>query len=261
MRLFYGWTVDSVVANCTPDGGYGDIYDSVAECKKEHPEDFVLVGYVVKNPDGIVPDGLEDFYETMEAALSAWEKVYGWTVTDDDSFQIRRRVEDRAGTYFELYQIQISPVNPESMYGIAHGFVYPMDMDEESVADTLECYGYESLASFKEEYGEEWPGVLAEMEFELDASSGENLIQNARFAEWEDARKWIETVSGIRGIQDSKELTKERVIDILQAYVDVDFNAMGTGEPIYRCLCEKCGCSDLDLEKLGFSWLLNLVHS
>ena len=112
-----------------------------------------------------------------------------WVLTDDDSFQIRRMVED--GIY-ELYQIQAirEPLDDEASFKVAHAVIYTSEIDVKNVCD---CYGYESLDAVKKEYGDEYKGILAECEFELDAL--ECLLHTPALT-WKDARELICKLSG-----------------------------------------------------------------
>lgn len=122
---------------------------------------------------------------------------YGWICTDPDCCQMRRKaVElDPDGNVYELYQVQEMPVDEieicvdgVKIYKIAHDFVYFSEIDIESV---LECYGYESLESFQKEYEDDWKGILAECQFELDASSLENLSNHMPLMTYNDAVRAI----------------------------------------------------------------------
>lgn len=119
----------------------------------------------------------------------------GWVVTDPDSFQIRRRLEDDV---FELYQIDELPAGNEecsNYYRVSHAIVYLSDID---VPDVLQCYGYDSLEEFQERYREDWKGILAECDFELMCQNGEYFIGKPR-ASFEEAKHQIILASGYHG--------------------------------------------------------------
>ena len=118
-----------------------------------------------------------------------------WVLTDDDSFQLRRKLTD--GTY-ELYQItQVkagSDSDSEALYGISHGIVYVDGID---VSNVLDCYGYKSVDEVKNIYGEDgWEGIVAECEFELDAL--DYLVTGDTCFSFEIAEGFILKMSGYK---------------------------------------------------------------
>ena len=117
-----------------------------------------------------------------------------WVITDDDAFQIRREYSDANSRFFELYQIQDMP---DETYAIAHGFVYLEDLSSEQIRDVLDCYGYADLEELRHVYNDNWRGVLAEIQFELDSGCFENLIPGLRYDSWEAARDFIACRTGI----------------------------------------------------------------
>lgn len=120
--------------------------------------------------------------------------VDAWVMTDDDSFQLRRKRYD--GIY-ELYEIErAKPIDEDDLacFKVAHAIVFISEIDIDSV---LACYGYESLSELKETYGDDYEGILAECDFELTASAGECLI-NSPYLTWEDAKKLICELSDYR---------------------------------------------------------------
>lgn len=116
-----------------------------------------------------------------------------WVCTDPDSCQYRRTALelDPNGEVFELIQIQAADFAGfnEEVYLIAHDWVYYSDIDKESV---LGCYGYHSLNQIKSEYGEDWKGILAECQFELDAGCMENIMKRVPLMTYDGAKKFIE---------------------------------------------------------------------
>lgn len=129
-------------------------------------------------------------------------KEKNWIITDDDSVQYRREVtelENSQCKVFELYQVQAVEDMTKSMeenptiFAIAHDFVYMSEID---IQGTLECYGYDSVEQMKTQYGEDWEGILAECQFELDAGCFENLSQRMPLMTWTDAKKVIEKLVG-----------------------------------------------------------------
>lgn len=117
----------------------------------------------------------KQIHEMMFASVPETDFPTPWVLTDDDSFQLRREVENGV---FELYQVQIVPMpgrNEEEHYGIAHEIVDVKYIDTD---DILSCYGYESLDEVKATYEDEANAILAECSFELDASSLKNLVND-----------------------------------------------------------------------------------
>ena len=64
---------------------------------------------------------------------------------------------------------------------------------------------------------------------------------------------WSEN-GGCRMDQKHRTITLERVISILQDYVD---NDLGAADPAYvkEVLTDTCGCSEEELDELGFGWM------
>lgn len=115
-----------------------------------------------------------------------------WELTDDDSFQLRRRLCD--GIY-ELYEIeQVLPYGQGEgrRFKVAHEIIFTSEIDTDTV---LSSYGYDSVEELKAIYGDDWKGVLAECEFELSAGSGEGIIRSP-FLTWEEGRSLIGLLSG-----------------------------------------------------------------
>lgn len=121
------------------------------------------------------------------------ENSKNWVCTDPDSCQYRRTALelDPNGDVFELIQIQASDFAEldEEVCLIAHDWVYYSDIDEESV---LDCYGYRDLDEVKKQYGEDWKGILAECQFELDAGCMENIMKRVPLMTYDGAKKFIE---------------------------------------------------------------------
>lgn len=137
---------------------------------------------------------------TEEAQIGEKEQKNGWILTDDDSFQIRRKIEEDV---FELYQIDATAPSWEEgdrVFRVSHAVIYICDINQDSMMD---CYGYESLEAFKEEYGDDWKGVLAECDFEITSQNGEYFISSD--LTWKEAKKLICKLSGYQEETDDQD--------------------------------------------------------
>jgi hypothetical protein len=119
----------------------------------------------------------------------------GWIMTDDDSCQYRRRRPDLCtenNPVFELYQMQEVPSSGnEPRYAIAHDLI---DFAQIDIGLVLDSYGYNSTADLQKDYGDDWKGVMAECQFELDAGSLSNVSCHMPMMTWPEAREVIETL-------------------------------------------------------------------
>lgn len=142
----------------------------------------------------------EDYtHRTIHAGVEPFFQDTEWTLTDDDSFQIRRQLKDGV---FELYQINVLELYPkksENCFRISHAVIYISDIN---IPDILRCYGYDSIEGLKEEYGWEWQGILAECEFELMSQDGECFIDRQNLS-WNEAKKRIIRRSGYQNKEKS----------------------------------------------------------
>ena len=65
-----GYKIRTVYANKTEDGSYGDIHNFQEEVMLEYPGVEILTGYcVISNATGFVPDGCNDWNESVEEAV------------------------------------------------------------------------------------------------------------------------------------------------------------------------------------------------
>lgn len=70
-----GYKIQKVFANKNEDGNYGDIYDFESDVKNEHPNDEVLIGYVVISElSGLIPNGCRDWNNTINEAMDDYEQ-------------------------------------------------------------------------------------------------------------------------------------------------------------------------------------------
>lgn len=115
-----------------------------------------------------------------------------WELTDDDSFQICRKIED--GLY-ELYQVtQITPSwkYEERGFRVSHAWIYTAEAD---LDDICLCFGYDSVEQLKEEYGDCWEQIVAECDFELCAT--ECMIKTGDLT-YQEAAALISKLSGYK---------------------------------------------------------------
>lgn len=65
-----GYKIRTVYAPQTENGGYGDIYNFPEEVMLEYPGKEILTGYcVISEESGLVPDGCNDWNESVEEAV------------------------------------------------------------------------------------------------------------------------------------------------------------------------------------------------
>lgn len=68
-----GYEVDIVCANYDPRiGGYGDIYDELDECLKDHPECKIMWGFHIRDDSMPTPD----WFPTIEDVIH-WISNHG----------------------------------------------------------------------------------------------------------------------------------------------------------------------------------------
>lgn len=141
-----------------------------------------------------------------------------WIVTDDDSFQCRRRItalETDKNQVYELYQIQaVTDDGNPKVYKIAHDIVFVSEID---AADVCASYGYDGyglpdvsgIDQIKHEYGDDWQAILAECQFELDAGAMENIMEHIPFMTWNEAKDTIVSLTGIESNLNAGKLCKK----------------------------------------------------
>lgn len=187
----------------TPDLIF-EAYDHTRESVMQHIEELWMVYQkdieeYECNADWSYIDAMQEVLGILipntasPAAADASENVSGaeWVLTDNDNFQIQRKIEE---DIFELYQIDaVAPSWEEGdpAFRVSHAVIYICDIDQDSMMD---CYGYGSLEAFKEEYGDGWKGILAECDFEITAQNGECFISPD--LSWKEAKNLICQLSG-----------------------------------------------------------------
>lgn len=70
-----GYKVQTVFANKTETGVYGDIYDFRSEVERAHPGAEIMTGYcVIDEALGLIPDGCNDWNDTIAEAIQDYEE-------------------------------------------------------------------------------------------------------------------------------------------------------------------------------------------
>lgn len=70
-----GYKIQTVYANKTAEGCYGDVYDFESDVIKEHPGAEILKGYcVIDEASGLVPDNCNDWNDSIPAAIQDYEQ-------------------------------------------------------------------------------------------------------------------------------------------------------------------------------------------
>ena len=125
----------------------------------------------------------------------------GWVLTDEDSCQYIRKDPNFSnigfGNAYELCQIQRVTEDPMKdhdearIYKIARAIIFASEIDTESI---LTSYGYDSLEEVQKAYGDSWESILAECQFEMDASCLENISDHFPLMTWKEAKLAIETI-------------------------------------------------------------------
>jgi len=70
-----GYKVQTIFANKTEDGIYGDIYDFRSDAEREHPGAEILTGYCVIDVGlGLIPEGCNDWNDSISDAIKDYEE-------------------------------------------------------------------------------------------------------------------------------------------------------------------------------------------
>lgn len=146
-------------------------------------------------------DNWEDFVRsigTFHAKFSSVKEEHkqqensdkGFILTDSDSFQLCKKIKDNV---FELYQItKVLPfTDVEKCYQVSHEVIDVNDVDVDSLCKIFYYHG--RVRELEEEYGANWPQIVAEMAFEENAF--QNLIDDEEMT-YEDAKSLIKRLSG-----------------------------------------------------------------
>lgn len=98
-----------------------------------------------------------------------------WICTDPDTEQWRRLAPEKGEGVYELAQVN---QYGDDLFKVAHGFVYPSDIDEDE-RDRLVCeFGWDEDTLQSEEF----PALLAEASFETAATEYDRNEEYTSFA-------------------------------------------------------------------------------
>ena len=125
--------------------------------------------------------------------IPAWIKwlkkefMGAWVVTDPDTMQFRRMAPEKGDGVYELAQVN---QYGDDLFHVAHGFVYPSDIDADEQARLISEFGWpqETLES------DEFPALLAEASFE---SAATEYATDEEYASFEDAARALGALIGV----------------------------------------------------------------
>ncbi len=84
-----GYKIQTVFANRTENGNYGDIYDFPSDVSLNHPGAEILTGYcVIAEASGLVAEGCNTWNETIAAAIKDYEEHVILSLEQDASIEI-----------------------------------------------------------------------------------------------------------------------------------------------------------------------------
>ena len=146
--------------------------------------------------------------QSLDAAVREAE-AYGWTLTDDDSYQWQRGIIDETFPLAQCFEMcQITKLGEK--YGVSHGNVRIGMMPYEELEELVKLYGYSGLDDFVQqtvatnefvlkadgtidrENSPSWIleyGLLAEMNFETLAL--DDFMPEVSFDSFEEAESYI----------------------------------------------------------------------
>lgn len=174
-----------------------DLAVSLRNGKKQGVRDW-LQRILDEDEPGEDTEKAAELIRRLDQLVPEQRKTTDWIMTDDDSYQICRKLLDMSealgDAVFEFYQVQDAPIESNSeipVYVIAHDIVCYKDID---ISMVLDCYGYTSIEEVYNQYGDSWQQIIAECAFELDAGSYYNT--SGLSLPWEEATKVIRQESG-----------------------------------------------------------------
>lgn len=90
-----GYKVQTVFANKTETGAYGDIYDFRSEVERAHPGAEIMTGYcVIDEALGLIPEGCNDWNDSIPAAIQDYEEHIVPILEREDLFEMNCLVFD-----------------------------------------------------------------------------------------------------------------------------------------------------------------------
>lgn len=174
-----------------------DLAVSLRNGKKQGVRDW-LQRILDEDEPGEDTEKAAELIRRLDQLVPEQRKTTDWIMTDDDSYQICRKLLDMSealgDAVYELYQVQEVPVENDLFvpeYVIAHDIICCNDIDASLV---LDCYGYESIEDVYDQYGDSWQQIMAECAFELDA--GCLLNTSGISMPWDEATKVIRQEAG-----------------------------------------------------------------
>lgn len=119
-----------------------------------------------------------------------------WICTDPDCAQYQKDLGDG---FYEMWQVQ---AGPEWKYYMVASGVVSVDWTDDELDGLCRTYGYESLAHFMDENGDDSEGIIAECIFEhgifydylTDGYSPR--LKHPTFATYDEAEKYIKQMIG-----------------------------------------------------------------
>lgn len=121
-----------------------------------------------------------------------------WIVTDPDSLQLQRAIEEDGRTTYEMVQANLALDNRtgDVVYVVSYGHVDLADYESEEILEYLAMYGYEGPNSLVDSCGgdeKEAERLIAEMVFEVETMS----FDLERCDTWNEAVLKIQNITGV----------------------------------------------------------------
>lgn len=63
------FNIKPVCANKIEDGLYGDIYDCIEDCEKEHPNENIIFGFYAERTNNLLGEETPDWFYSIEEAV------------------------------------------------------------------------------------------------------------------------------------------------------------------------------------------------
>lgn len=117
-----------------------------------------------------------------------------WILTDSDTMQFRRSAAEKGDGVYELAQVN---QYGDNLFHVAHGFVYPSDIDSDERESLISEFGW----SKEDIESETFPALLAEAAFE---SSATEYDTNDEYKSFEEAAAALCDLIGVPYKQEGK---------------------------------------------------------